>query len=69
VVVGIATPTGSPVWEGELQPGDVIHAVNRTTVKDVATLRAAVDGLKPGDAVVLRVEREGSMLFVAGRVE
>jgi serine protease Do len=69
VVVGIATPTGSPVWEGDLQPGDVIHAVNRTPVKDVAALRAAVDSLKPGDAIVLRVERDGRMLFIAGRVE
>ena len=58
-----------PTWEGELQPGDVIHAVNRTIVKDIAALRTAVDELKVGDALVLRIEREGEMLFVAGRVE
>jgi S1-C subfamily serine protease len=47
----------------------VIHAVNRTVVTDVATLRTAVDALRVGEALVLHVEREGEMLFLAGRVE
>ncbi len=69
VIVAAALRSGPPTWEGELQPGDVIHAVNRTIVKDIAALRTAVDELKVGDALVLRIEREGEMLFVAGRVE
>jgi serine protease Do len=69
VVVAAAARTGPPAWEGELQPGDVIHAVNRTVVTDVATLRTAVDALRVGEALVLHVEREGEMLFLAGRVE
>ena len=69
VVVAAAARTGPPAWEGELQPGDVIHAVNRTTIKDMSALRAAVDELKVGDALVLRIEREGEMLFLGGRVE
>jgi serine protease Do len=69
VVVAAATRNGPPAWEGELQPGDVIHAVNRTAVKDMSALRAAVDELKVGDALVLLIEREGQMLFLGGRVE
>jgi serine protease Do len=69
VIVAAATRTGPPAWEGELQPGDVIHGINGTIIKDLAALRAAVDALKTGEALVLRVEREGEMLFVAGRVE
>jgi serine protease Do len=69
VVVAATARTGPPAWEGELQPGDVIHAVNRTLVTDIATLRTAVDGLKVGDALVLHVEREGEMVFLGGRVE
>jgi len=69
VIVAAATRTGPPAWEGELQPGDVIHAINGTTIKDLAALRAAVDELKTGAALVIRVEREGEMLFLAGRVE
>jgi serine protease Do len=69
VVVAAAARTGPPAWEGELQPGDVIHAVNRIAVKDMSTLRAAIDELKVGDALVLGIEREGQMLFLGGRVE
>jgi serine protease Do len=69
VVVAAAARTGPPAWEGELQPGDVIHAVNRTLIQDLAALRAAVDALQPGDPLVLRVERDGEMLFLGGRVE
>jgi hypothetical protein len=47
----------------------VIHAVNRTLITDVAALRTAVEALKVGEALVLHVEREGEMLFLAGRVE
>jgi serine protease Do len=49
----------------ELAPGDVIHAVNASTVTDVATLRHALDGLAPGDAVVLQVERGTGLEFVS----
>jgi serine protease Do len=69
VVVAAAARTGPPAWEGELQPGDVIHAVNRTLIQDLAALRAAVDALQPADPLVLRVERDGEMLFLGGRVE
>jgi serine protease Do len=69
VIVAAAAPAGPPTWEGDLQPGDLIHAVNHTVVRDMAALRAAVDQLKVGDALVLRIEREGTMLFLGGRVE
>jgi serine protease Do len=69
VIVAAVARTGPPGWEGELQPGDLIHAINGTIVKDLPALRAAVDELKTGNALVLWVEREGEMLFLAGRVE
>jgi serine protease Do len=69
VIVGAVERHGPPAWEGELEPGDVIHAVNGTPVRDLASLRSAVDALKIGEALVLRIEREGGMLFVGGRVE
>ena len=69
VVVAATSGAVPPGWEGELQPGDVIHAVNRAQVVNLAALRAAIDALAPGDALVLRLERDGAMLYVAGRVE
>jgi serine protease Do len=48
----------------DLSPGDVIHAVNSSTVTDVDALRSALEILKPGDAVVLQLERADGLRFV-----
>jgi serine protease Do len=48
-----------------LLPGDVIHAMNDELVASVEGFREAIDKLKPGDAVVLEVERPGRTLFLA----
>jgi len=69
VVVAAVTRAPAPLLEGELRPGDVIHGVNRAPVKDLASLKGAVDALGVGEALVLRVERDGEMLFIGGRVE
>jgi len=51
--------------EGGLAEGDVVYAVNRTLIEDLASLRSAVDGLSAGDAVVLHVERQGALMYLA----
>jgi S1-C subfamily serine protease len=43
----------------------VIHAVNGQWISDLAALRAAVDGAKPGAPVVLQVERRGVLMYLA----
>ncbi|MET0556636.1 MAG: PDZ domain-containing protein, partial [Vicinamibacteria bacterium] len=50
---------------GRLQPGDVVDALNTGLVKDVAGLRDALAALEPGAPVVLQVEREGELRYVA----
>jgi PDZ domain-containing protein len=42
---------------GVLHPADVITAVNGTPTPTIASLRAQIDRLKPGDPVTLRVRR------------
>jgi S1-C subfamily serine protease len=54
---------------GSLQPGDIIHAVNGQWVSDLEALRAAVDAVRIGSALVLQVERRGGLLFLALTVE
>jgi serine protease Do len=56
--------TGDPA-AAALAPGDVIHAVNSSTVTDVAGLRDRLEKLAPGDAVVLLVERGDGLQFVS----
>ncbi|HVN76013.1 MAG TPA: trypsin-like peptidase domain-containing protein [Thermoanaerobaculaceae bacterium] len=51
------------------QPGDVIHAVNWTPVHSLAELRKAVHGLKDGDPVVVQIERQGLLKYVAFEID
>jgi len=48
-----------------LSAGDVIHSVNGHAITTLSDLRSALDALKPHTPVVLRVEREGVLTFVA----
>ena len=67
IVVGRAVELITP--ETGLQAGDVIHQLNTQPIDSTQTLRAAVDKLKSGDAVVLQVEREGELTFVSFEME
>jgi serine protease Do len=48
-----------------LQPGDVLHFLNRTPLDSLDTLRKALAGLKSGDPVVLSLERGGQLNYIA----
>jgi serine protease Do len=52
-----------------LQTGDVIHALNTTSITDMATLRAAVLRLKTGEAVVMQVERSDGLTYLSFEME
>jgi len=49
----------------DLHAGDIIHAFNRTPVDSVQQLRSLVRQLKTGDPVVLQIERQGKLQYVA----
>ncbi|HET8734331.1 MAG TPA: PDZ domain-containing protein, partial [Anaeromyxobacteraceae bacterium] len=61
-VDGVATAVG-------LQPGDVIHGLNRAPVETVDGLRQAIQALHGGDPVVLQVERQGRLTYLAFEME
>ncbi len=46
-------PTGAPA----LGQGDVINRINRTTITSLADFQRVLNGLKPGDPIVLNVTR------------
>jgi serine protease Do len=64
-VVVIAQAAGSNAIETEVQPGDIIRAINRTRLQSVAQLQAAVRQLNSGDPVVLQIERGGKLQYLA----
>jgi Do/DeqQ family serine protease len=62
VVVASVDPSG-PAGESQLQPGDVIVAVNHTKITDADTLKAALDKTPAGRPALLLVERRGTSGF------
>jgi serine protease Do len=51
--------------EAGLQTGDAIHGINGAAVTSLEQLRSAVDSLQSRSSVVLQVERNGQMTFLA----
>ncbi len=56
---------GSPADTGGVEPGDVIHEINQNPVDHAADLQGFARNLKPGQTVLLQVERQGHNLFLA----
>ncbi|HTZ47449.1 MAG TPA: trypsin-like peptidase domain-containing protein [Verrucomicrobiae bacterium] len=52
-----------------LQEGDVIHAFNRTPIRNMNDLRGAFEKLKPGDPAAVQVERNGKLTFLTFEME
>jgi serine protease Do len=49
----------------DLQPGDIIDSVNNSPVALLDTLRSTLNEMKPGDPVVLQIERDGQFQYLA----
>jgi serine protease Do len=69
VVVASSVVGGIDAREGGLAVGDIVYAVNRKPISTVAELRSIIDSFKPGDPVVLHLERRGALLFLAFTVD
>jgi serine protease Do len=68
VIVAARTAFGGGVDSG-LETGDVIHALNGVTIISLEALDVAIQKLKPGDPVVLQIERDGQLQFLAFEME
>ena len=62
-VVVMDVKNGSPAARSELRRGDVIRAIDKKTVGDVADYRKIVNNLKIGDDILLLIIRDGHSLF------
>jgi serine protease Do len=67
VIVGRAADLILP--DTGLQAGDIIHQLNTMSIESVDALRSAVAKLKPGDPVVLQVEREDGLTYLSFEME
>ena len=64
-VIVAARTLGSGTEEIPLQTGDVIHAINGTTITTLSGLREALAKQKPGDAIALQIERYGQISYIS----
>ena len=60
---------GEPAIAADLSVGDAIRAVNGIPLESSQQLRQVLAGYKPGDAVVLEVERQSVLQYVAFEME
>jgi serine protease Do len=63
--VALARVQGEAARRAGLHPGDVVLRVGRTAVGSPAELDRALRDVKPGDSVMLLLNRDGNTLFVA----
>jgi serine protease Do len=64
-VVVVAQAAGPNTPNTGVQTGDILRAVNRTPLESVSQLQTMARQFKSGDAVVLQVEREGKLQYLA----
>jgi serine protease Do len=63
VVVAAGSATDPASGTG-LKPGDVIYSVNGSPVSTVAALKNRINEFKPGQEVVMQIERSGRLMYV-----
>jgi serine protease Do len=68
-IVVAARTAGADILTLDLRSGDVIHALNNQPTSTIAALQSALDQLKSGDPVVLQIERDGQMRYLAFEME
>ncbi len=64
-----ARSSGSPYWQAEFLPGDVIYSINDHEITSLASLRARLAELQTGDPVVVQVQRQETLRFIAFEIE
>jgi serine protease Do len=68
-IVVVAQAGGPNAVDTGLQPGDILRAIAHTPLQSVSQLRATLGTIKPGDPVVLQIEREGKLQYLAFEME
>ncbi len=64
-VVVIARSPGLNIYTSDLRPGDVVYQINRQTVESVQQVRSLLQPMRPGQPVVLQIERGSRLQYIA----
>src|ERR1700688_1955243 len=68
-VVVVAQTSGPNSPDTGLEAGDIIRAIDRTTLQTTSQFETLVRNLRSGDSVVLQVERKGKFRYLAFEME
>ena len=68
VLIAAHSP-GAPYLQAGFLPGDVIYAINGKEIGSLASLRARLAELQTGDPVVVQVQRQENLRFIAFEIE
>jgi serine protease Do len=63
-----AVQPGSPAEGAGIQPGDIIREVNRLQVKNRSVVDRILKSLKPGDELLLKIERDDYPIYMVMKV-
>ena len=64
-VLVAARAAGASPWQNSLQPGDIIYALNRSPVTNLAGLKQLVANIPTGQSVILQIERSRGLQYLA----
>ena len=64
-VVVIAKSPGLNTYTSDLLPGDVVYQINQQTVESVQQIRSLLQPMRPGQPVVLQIERGSQLQYIA----
>jgi serine protease Do len=68
-IVVLAQAAGATALDTGLQAGDIIRKIDRTPLQSTSQLQEIVHKLSSGDPVVLQVERNGHLQYLAFEME
>jgi serine protease Do len=68
-VVVASRAADAPFWGNGIMPGDVVYAVNGVDIRQVDDLKREIAKVKAYEPVVVQVERDGTLMYVAFEME
>jgi serine protease Do len=68
-IVVVAQTAGPSAVESGLEAGDIIRAIDHTPLESISQLETIVDNLSAGDPVVVQIERNGRLQYLAFEME
>jgi serine protease Do len=68
-VVVASRAADAPFWENGVLPGDVVYAVNGVDIRQVDDLKREIAKVKPYEPVVVQIERDGKLMYLAFEME